>query len=1062
MKKSLSIILILQLLLLFSSVVYSQEPASLPATPVQPSAQTQTATPPAAQPSSPQLTPQQAETLQKLPPGQQQPIPLTPEAIEILKTRPEFQGLTPEEVLKGMEELKKKEAEKKEPEKKELPVVVEKRVIGEEPEEKSVFARYRKIGSKYQDISMDLKPFGYEFFREAAVKVLTERKDIPVPSDYIVGPGDEVKMLLWGRVNAQYNPIIDRDGNINIPQIGPLHVAGMTFEQMARYLIKQAEQIIGANISVTMGSLKTIPIFILGDAKRPGAYTIGSFATITDALLFAGGPNDIGSMRNVQLKRKDKVITTFDLYDLLLKGDKSKDKILQAGDIVFVPVTGPLTGIAGNVRRPAIYELKDKNDLMTLIDLSGGIIPTAYTQQIQVERIIKGERQIVIDINDKDLSQAKYFILQDGDLVKVFPIVEKDMNAIYLYGNIKRPGKYEYKQGMHIKDLIKDTTELLPETYFKYALIKRLRLPDLRTEIVPFNLGALLLDNDNTNNIELMPQDIIYVFSKWFFKDKPFITVDGETRKGGRFDLAENMKVKDAVLTAGDLTKDAYLKKGEIIRVDEKRQYRTMYFNVGKALEDDPEENLILQDEDRIIIHSLWEEKWKETVSISGEVKKPQEFILTESMTVSDIVFKAGGITRDSYLEEAELYRTDWRTKEVTLQRFNLKKALENDPEHNIKLKDIDKVVVHSIWEKVYKKNVSVDGDVTKPGTYQYAENMTVRDLVFAAGNVLESAYLDEAEVSSQIVENGKIAKTEHRKINLKKALEGDPTHNLLLKPYDRLFVKRLSDWRKEQFVNISGEVHFPGRYVIKKGERLSSILERAGGYKDTAHLRGAVFTRERVREIQKKSLDEMADRLERELLAASATLTATALTPEEAEIRKTEVEQRQKFIESLKKLKPTGRMAIRLAHLRLLKGSEFDIELEDGDSLFIPSENRIVNVAGAVFAPGSFIYRSEFDYMDYISQSAGFSRYADTSNVYVLKVDGTARKLSRGFISWNPFKSRWEVSAFEGEIKEIEPGDTIVVPERLERIAWLREIKDITQILFQIAVTTGVVWQLF
>lgn len=705
------------LFFIFSNITYCQQPAGT--SPAQPPSQPQVGTPPEQAPSQPSTLSQ---------PIPQQPIPLTPEAIEILKTRPEFQGLTPEEISKGMEELKKKEAEKKEPEKKGLPAVIEKRVIGAEPEGKSVFARYREIG-KYQDISTDLKPFGYEFFREAAVKVLTERKDIPVPSEYVVGPGDEVKIMLWGRVNAQYNPIIDRDGNIVIPQIGPLHVAGMTFEQMARYLIKQSEQIVGANISVTMGALKSIPIFILGDLKRPGAYTIGSFATITDALLLSGGPNDIGSMRNVQLNRKDKVITTFDLYDLLLKGDKSKDKILQAGDIVFVPVTGPLSGIAGNVKRPAIYELKDKNDLMTLIDLSGGIIPTAYTQQIQVERIIKGERHVVIDINDKNLSKAKDFILQDGDLVKVFPVVEKDVNAIYLQGNIKHPGKYEYKPGMHVKDLIKDTAELLPETYFRYALIKRLRLPDLRTELVPFNLGGLLLDNDLSNNVGLMPQDNIYIFSKWFFKDKPFITVEGEVRKGGRFDFADNMRINDAILTAGGLAKDAYLQKGELIRVEQNKQYKTIYFDVAKAMAGEPEDNALLQDEDRIIIHSI----------------------------------------------------LGW----------------------------------------AYKKSVSIDGDVFKAGTYQYTEDMTVKDLIYKAGNVLESAYLDEAEVSSQIVENGKIVKTEYRKINLKKALEGDPTDNLLLKPYDRLFVKRLSDWRKEQFANISGEIYFPGRYVIKKGERL-------------------------------------------------------------------------------------------------------------------------------------------------------------------------------------------------------------------------------------------------
>ena len=175
---------------------------------------------------------------------------------------------------------------------------------------------------------MDLKPFGYEFFRDAAVKVITDRKDVPVPSEYVVGTGDEVKILLWGRVNAQHDLIVDREGNITIPQIGPIHVAGMTFEKMATHLIRQSEQIVGANINITMGALKSIPVFVLGDVRRPGAYTIGSFATITDALLITGGPTDIGTMRNIQLRRKDKVITNFDLYELLLRGDKSKDRML--------------------------------------------------------------------------------------------------------------------------------------------------------------------------------------------------------------------------------------------------------------------------------------------------------------------------------------------------------------------------------------------------------------------------------------------------------------------------------------------------------------------------------------------------------------------------------------------------------------------------------------------------------------------------------------------------------------------------------------------------------------
>jgi len=288
---------------------------------------------------------------------------ITPEAFQMLRQGPEFKDLKPEDIQKGKELLEQREkgARNKEFER-QVHAEVIKRTISDEIKRGSLFDRSRQTG-RYQDIPRDLKLFGSDFFQEAAIKVTTDRKDIPVPLKYIVGPGDEVKILLWGRVNAQYNLVVDRDGKITVPQLGPIPVAGMTFEDMSKKIITQTEQMVGANIDITLGSLKTIPVFILGDIRRPGAYTIGSSATITDALLLAGGPTDIGSMRKVQLRRKNKVITTLDLYDLFLKGDKSKDAILLADDVVFVPVTGPLAGIAGNVRRPAIYELRDQFDL---------------------------------------------------------------------------------------------------------------------------------------------------------------------------------------------------------------------------------------------------------------------------------------------------------------------------------------------------------------------------------------------------------------------------------------------------------------------------------------------------------------------------------------------------------------------------------------------------------------------------------------------------------------------------------------------------------------------------
>ena len=229
-----------------------------------------------------QVTPAQAaQAMQQMTPAQRNAAEaelakaggqLTPEAIEALKARPEFQNLSPEEIAKGKELLEKKEkgAEKKESRE------AEKTVIQEQPKTTSLFDRYRVTG-RYQAISTDLRPFGYDFFNSAGVTVATDRKDVPVPAQYVIGPGDEVRILMWGRVNAQHNLVVDRNGNITIPQVGPLHIAGLTFEQMAGYLIKQSEQIVGANIDITMGTLKSIPIFVLGDVQEAGGVHGGLF-----------------------------------------------------------------------------------------------------------------------------------------------------------------------------------------------------------------------------------------------------------------------------------------------------------------------------------------------------------------------------------------------------------------------------------------------------------------------------------------------------------------------------------------------------------------------------------------------------------------------------------------------------------------------------------------------------------------------------------------------------------------------------------------------------------------
>jgi polysaccharide biosynthesis/export protein len=437
------------------------------------------------------------------------------------------------------------------------------------------------------------------------------------------------------------------------------------------------------------------------------------------------------------------------------------------------------------------------------------------------------------------------------------------------------------------------------------------------------------------------------------------------------------------------------------------------------------------------------------------------ELPLQDKMTLRDAIYNAGGLTKDAYLEEAELYRMDPVTNKVTLHRINLRQALAGDAGANMTLRDRDRISVKSIFGFQFKQSVVIEGDVLHPGRYTYAENMTLRDLVFAAGNVKESAYLEEAEVASQFIEDGKIVKIAHGKVALRRALEGDQESNVRLKPYDLVTIKRLQDWRREAFITIAGEVKFPGRYIVFKGETLSSVVERAGGFTERAYLRGAVFTRDKVKELQKKTLDEMTMRLEKELASQSTANLGTAVSKEALEAMQAEAVQKKMFVDSLKKTEPGGRMAIYLMPMRLLKGSEFDIEIEDNDNLLIPRKNSVVNVMGSVMSMGSFVWLPDKDYKGYIELAGGYSQNADVSNTYIIKVDGTARKV-RGALGWNLGKSEWELAGYGGTPGKLDPGDTIVVPEQLERIAWLREIKDITQILMNTAIIGGVVWQMF
>jgi protein involved in polysaccharide export with SLBB domain len=483
------------------------------------------------------------------------------------------------------------------------------------------------------------------------------------------------------------------------------------------------------------------------------------------------------------------------------------------------------------------------------------------------------------------------------------------------------------------------------------------------------------------------------------------------------------------------------------IQVKRKGQIIEAFDMYDFLLRGDKTKDIRLMPEDVIFIPSVGP-----LTGIAGNVKQPAIFEMRGETRLLDLINMAGGLTRTAFKGRVQVQRTE-NFQFRTLFEGDLL-DIENNTDKNFILDDGDLVKVFSVSDT--RNTVKLAGAVANAGEYAINAGITrLSDIIYKAGGLMYFAS-DKAELTRiRVTQAG--PETEMLNIDILKALDGSPEHNIPLEINDYLFVRSIPEWRLYQTVNINGEVKFPGTYTIKKGETFSSLIARAGGYTDRAYLRGAVFTRNSVRELQQKGLVEMIERLERELITSGISSVSTSLTGEEVTARKAELAQQKDFINSLKKLKATGRMSIRLVHLRLLKGSEYDIELEQGDNLFIPLRSSVVNVLGSVISHGSFVYSDTLDYKNYIALAGGYTKFADEDDTYVLKVDGTAMKLSNGAVNWNVPDSRWEMTAFNDEIKELEPGDTIVVPDKLDRIAWLKEIKDLTQILYQIAVTAGV-----
>ena len=531
-----------------------------------------------------------------------------------------------------------------------------------------------------------LKPFGYGLFAGEGGSLSVPRSG-PVPPDYVLGPGDGVRVQLFGKVNGIYELEVTRDGVLNLPEMGPLPVAGLRFSSFREELqARVGETLIGTQVSVTMGLLRRIRVFVLGDVKRPGSYVVSGLSTISSALYHSGGISEVGTLRGIELKRGGRRVATRDLYELLLSGDTSQDRRLQPGDVIFVPPVGWTVGVGGAVKRPGIYEVPAGSSVGEAVRLAGGLSPTAFAAGARLERIGADRRRQVLTVDVSDGADAGGRIVS-GDVLLVPEVLPDWANTVWLSGHVQRPGPYEWWSGMRLTDLIGSPLELKPGVDDGYVLVRRERVRGEPIEVLSADLGAALRSPGSAEDIGLSSRDTVHVFSLGFGRQRviaPLMEelslqatfaapnrraeIVGDVRAPGEYPLEPDMRLSDLIRAGGSLTEGAYTRRAELTRymVDngELRQSSVMVVDLEAVLRGDRGADRLLWAHDNLSITRVpeWDTEW--SVTLDGEVRFPGEYRIRRGETLSSVLGRAGGLTSAAFAQGAIFLRESLEERE--------------------------------------------------------------------------------------------------------------------------------------------------------------------------------------------------------------------------------------------------------------------------------------------------------------------------------------------------------------------------------------------------------------
>ena len=594
-----------------------------------------------------------------------------------------------------------------------------------------------------------LDRFGLDVFRRP-LKSTGIPMDLPAGPEYVLGPGDGLTIDLWGGVAQRLYRTVDREGRVALPEAGPIMVSGKTLgevQEVAQRVLRTQYRDVSADIS--LGRLRTVRVYVVGEVVSPGAYDVSSLSTPLNALWAAGGVTTRGSLRLLRHSRGQELVEQVDVYDLLLKGVRGNLHNLENGDTLLVPPVGPQVTVDGMVRRPAIYELRGETNLSQVLDLAGGVLPAAALRHIEVQRLDAHQKRTMYSLNLDDTSDAQAvhrqmaaFSIQDGDEVHIFPIAPYNSTEVYLQGHVLRPGRYAFTPGMRVTDLLASYQDCLPEPANHYAEIIRLSQPDWRPVVESFDLDAALAKP--AASPQLAPLDTVRIFGKYDVEPPPVVWLSGEVRTPGQYRTTGQMHLRDAIYQAGGLRPDAALDSAQLFRTQPDGTLRILDVNLAAALNADPLENVLVQPRDRIIVHRNLIRVDPPSVYVKGEVANPGRYPLAANMRLGDLLDAAGGPKRSADLKNADLTRyhsVSGADPAAEHESVDLTPIFQGT-ERGVPLKDGDVLSVPQLpgWNDL-GSSVTVKGEVKNPGVYGIRPGEHLSSVLKRAGGLLPTAY---------------------------------------------------------------------------------------------------------------------------------------------------------------------------------------------------------------------------------------------------------------------------------------------------------------------------------